>query len=200
MVFAVKKLEKIELIGQVATQDDRVVFTCEVSLPELGGVRCVVEKMIAQIFTRRLAQPICVIGKGLGRAVVQSRETPQNFDGPGRMGYGESRGLIGNIFEIFGKGLEKYLSVEAIVGFLLQGNRIEKFLHLIVEEGQAVFEAVQKSQTGTLNGEPTHAPVYVKSVCRSHLIKFSFEVLGRVAICLNVQLIFQVCRESVWMK
>ena len=142
-----------------------MVFTCEVALPELGGFRCVVEKMVAQIFTRRLAQPIRVIGKGMGRAVAQSGETPQNFDGPGRMGYGKSRGLIGNISEVFGKGFEKHLSVEAIVGFLLQGNRIEKFLNLIVEEWQAVFEAVQKSQPGTVNSEPTHAPVYVKSMC-----------------------------------
>ena len=174
------------MIGQVAAQDDSVVFTCEVALPEFGGIRCVVEKMVAQIFARRLAQPIGVIGKSLGRAVAQSFETPQDFDGPGRMGYGKSRGLIGNILEIFGKGIEKHLSVKAIVGFLLQGNRIEKFLHLIVEEWQAVFEAVQKSQTGTLNGEPTHAPVYVKSVCRSRLVKCGFEVLGRVAICLDV--------------
>ena len=122
-----------------------MVFTCKVALPEFGGVRGVVEEMIAQIFTRRLAQPIGVIGKGLGRGVAQSCESPQNFDGPGRMRYGKSRGLIGNILEIFGKGLEKHLSVKAIVGFLLQGNRIEKFLHLIVEEWQAVFEANAKA-------------------------------------------------------
>ena len=67
----------------MATQDDGVVFACEVALPEFGRVRCVVEKMVAQIFARRLAQPIGVIGKGVGRAVVQSGESPQDFDGPG---------------------------------------------------------------------------------------------------------------------
>ena len=137
-----KKLEKIELIGEVAPQNDSVIFTRKMALPEPGGFRCVVEKMVAQIFTRRLAQPICIIGKGLGRAGVHSGETPQDPDGPGGMRYGKSRGLMGNIFEILGKSFEKHLSVEPIVGFLLQGNRIEKFLNLIVEEWQAVFEAV----------------------------------------------------------
>ena len=174
------------MIGQVAAQDDGVIFACEVALPQFGDARCVVEKMVAQIFARRLAHPIGVIGKGLGRAVLQSGESPQDFDGPRRMGYGKSRALIGNRLEIFGKGLEKHLSIEAIVGFLLQGNRIEKFLHLIVEEWQAVFKPVQKSQTGTVNGEPAHAPVYVKSVCRSHFTKCGFEVLRRVAIYPNV--------------
>ena len=102
------------------------------------------------------------------------------------MGYGISSGLMGNGFEIFGKGLEKHLAVEAIIGFLLQGNRIEKFLHLIVEEWQAVFEAVQKSQTGAVNGESAHAPVDVKSVCQSRLVECGFEVLDRVAVCPNV--------------
>ena len=163
-----------------------MVFACDMALPEFGRVRCVVEKMVAQIFARWLAQPICVIGKGIGCGIAKSGDPPQNFDGPGRMGYGKSRGLIGYCFEIFGKGLEKHLAVEPIVGFLLQGNRIEKFLHLIVEEWQAVFEAVQKSHAGAVKGESTHAPVDVKSVRRSRLVECGFEVLGRVAICPNV--------------